>query len=219
MIKYSNILFSLILLSASMLASAQDAVAEAILEDYAEKINKHETLEVSYEYTMSDQQTGDEVQQKGKILIKGKKYRLEADDVIVMYDGNNLWQYLPGASEVTVASYDESDGDFFLTNPRKIFMVFNDDYKYRKTGEVTVDGKLLHEIELYPKEKEQPYSRLILFITDNSHELDRFQAFEKSGIIHNIKLTDFQTGRSYHEDKFTFKTERHPGVEVVDMRF
>ncbi len=217
--KSIEIIFAFALLIGFSTVNAQDAIAEGILEDYAEKINKHESLEVNYEYTMSDQQTGDEVQQSGRIMIKGKKYRLEAEDVIVMYDGENLWQYLPGAQEVTVASYDESDGDFFLTNPRKIFMVFNDDYKYRKTGEVTVDGRLLHEIELYPKEKEQPYSRLILYISDKDHELDRFQAFEKSGVIHNIKLTGFQSGRSYHEDKFTFKEEKHPGVEVVDMRF
>ncbi|HYX05159.1 MAG TPA: outer membrane lipoprotein carrier protein LolA [Bacteroidales bacterium] len=215
-----NIVFLLSLLTLSVSVKAQqDTKAGDILDKMAKENETVHSLSVDFSYTSKNQQTGDNYSQQGTMEIKGKKYKVKMDDNIIYFDGKNMWNYLPDEKEVTVTKFQEGDDDFFLTNPRKLFSIYKKDFKYQFVSEFAAGDHVRYEIDLIPKDHDQPYSRFKLFIDKNTYQLAGIQAFEKNGMIHTIELSNFKKNPEFKDESFTFNPAGHPDVRVEDMRF
>ncbi len=64
---------------------------------------------------------------KGKITVKGNKFRLVLPEQELFNDGATQWTYLPEAKEVTIDNYDPNSDDI---NPSKISSMYKKGYKY-----------------------------------------------------------------------------------------
>jgi len=72
-----------------------------------------------------------------------------------------MWAYASDINEVVITEPDNTNEDF-LSNPVKIFTGYNRDFKYLHQGETIVSGVPFHEIDLFPRNLNQPYSRIFL---------------------------------------------------------
>ena len=123
----------------------------------------------------------------GSIIIKGDKYRLTSADTTVYFDGKTMWTYVQEDNEVTITEPDSEDDNFSAILP-SVFTLYNRDFKYLYRGETTIDGTAMHEIDLFPKNLDQPYSRIKLFIAKSTEQLAIISSIGKDGVDYSVFL-------------------------------
>ncbi len=196
----------------------QDPEAKKILDQAAEKTKSFQTIQASYKLTVEDRKESTSSSSEGKIRIKGDKYRLDAPESVIYFDGKTMWTHNEDINEVIITEPDMEDEDF-LSNPAKILTWYNRDFKYRYLNQVKSDGQDMHEIDLFPNNLEQPYSRIKVRIAVKDMLPYLIKSVGKDGIDYSIQLYDYITDKELNDDIFTFDPARFRKVEIVDMRF
>ena len=196
----------------------QDPEAKKILDQAAEKTKSFRTIQLSYKLTVDDRIEKTSSESEGKLRIKGDSYRLDAEESVVYFNGKTMWTYNEDINEVIITEPDMDDEDF-LSNPAKILTWYNRDFKYRYVNQTKVDGLEVHEIDLFPNNLEQPYSRIKVYIAVDDLLLHLIKSIGKDGIDYSIRLYDYITDSELSDALFTFDPAKFRKVEIVDMRF
>ena len=196
---------------------SQDPYAGDILDRSAEKIRNLKSIQADFELVIEDRKEDMKSTSQGNVLIKQDKYRLVSGESTVYFDGTTMWTYAADINEVVVTEPDNSDDDF-LSNPAKIFTWYSRDFKYRYIGEVTLSGRRFHEIDLYPRNLDQPFSRIKVFISQSAQIPEMISSIGKDGIDYTVNLTNIVTDREVADATFVFDPSTHRKVEIIDMR-
>ena len=196
----------------------QDPEAKTILDRVAEKTKTYSTIQADFELIIDNKQNNKVTKNVGSIKIKGDKYYVESMGSKVYFDGKTMWSYLEDLKEVNISTPDTNKEDF-IENPAKIFDFYNRDYKYQLVGEVKMDAGWMYQIDLFPKNLDQPYSRFKLFIHKDSEDLYKVIAVGKDGINYTANIKNSKYNEPLSDDLFTFKPEKHKGIQINDMRF
>lgn len=136
---------------------------------------------------------------------------------MVYFDGKTMWTYLSASNEVTITEPD-NEGNDFLSNPASIFSFYNRDFKYRYVRETTVNGIKYHEIDLFPKNLNQPYSRIILFVGQKAEMPEIITSVGKDGVDYSVYLRNFITDQEIPDANFIFDLSKNKKVDIIDMR-
>lgn len=195
----------------------QDPEARVILDRVTEKIKGLTSLQADFRLVIEDRIEDMKNTTKGHLLVKESKYKIIGEGSDIYFDGKTMWTYLTASNEVTITEPDNK-GEDFLSNPAAIFTFYNRDFKYRFIRKTTVNGISCYEIDLYPKNLDQPYSRIKLFIGVKSDMPEIISTIGKDGIDYHVYLSSFNFNDSLTDDMFTFNASQHKKVEVVDMR-
>ncbi len=215
MLKYSLLIF--ILLYANCAFCQQDSDARIILERVAEKTKSYKSIQADFELVIEDRKENIQTFSGGQILLKGNKYKVESMGSIVYFDGKTIWTYTEEFDEVIINEPDSLD-DNFISNPAKIFYWYNRDFKYRYVGETLVNDRKMHEIDLYPRNLDQPYSRFKIFIDVDKDILSTIKVSGKDGIDYLISVKNYITNNELDDSIFTFDESKHKKVEIIDLR-
>ena len=81
-----------------------------------------------------------------------------------------------------------------------------------------VNGTTCHEIDLFPKNLNQPYSRIKIFINKQSDLPETISSIGKDGVDYTVNLKNIILNREFPDATFIFDPAKHKKVEVVDMR-
>ena len=173
--------------------SQQDPAAKEILDRVATKNKQFTSIQADFELTIENRREDNTSVTTGTIKIKGNKYYMESMGSKVYFDGTTLWSYMEDINEVTISEPDQ-DSDDIIENPVRIFDFYNRDFKYRLVGEVKLDEGWMYEIDLFPNNLEQPYSRFKIFIKRNSDDLFMLKAVGK-----DHRRCDLPTGPSWRD--------------------
>lgn len=209
---------SLILLGALLANAQQDPEAKKILDRLSEKTKSHEVIRADFKVTFKSVKDNIENSSEGTIVIKGDKYRLNFMSTEAFFDGKTLWNYLPEVNEVNITQPEPDDEDIF-NNPKRLFTIYEDDYKYQLIGTSTENNADYAIVDLYPKDIEQDYSRIRLQINTSKYYLSSATVFGKDGSNYTIVIKNFKTNENFKDEYFTFDSSKYPDVEVIDMRF
>ena len=196
----------------------QDPAAKEILDRVAEKNKQYTSIRADFELTIENRREEQVSASTGMIVIKGEKYYLESLGSKVFFNGKTLWSYMEDINEVTISEPDQDDDDF-VENPVKIFDFYNRDFKYRLVGEVKVEELWMYEIDLFPNNLEQPYSRFKIFIKRDTEELYMLKAVGKDGIDYTAYLKNMKYNEVIADTEFEFDPSKYKGIEIVDLRF
>jgi outer membrane lipoprotein carrier protein len=196
----------------------QDPAAKEILDRVSTKMTGYSTIMADFELAIDNRIENMHSKSKGSIQIKGTKYFMESMGSQVFFDGKTMWSYMPDINEVTVSEPRAAEGDF-VDNPALIFTFYNRDFKFRLVGEAKVDNRMMYEIDLYPKDLNQPYTRFKIFVDKELEEIYLLKAQSKDAIDYSIYIINLRYNLPISDSKFTFKTSDYPKVEVVDMRY
>lgn len=204
-------IFSIII---SLGVFAQSKNAEKIIEDITTKTQSYSSVEVEFSYTYEDPSSGEEVSEPGKLIISGDRYILEIEGQTVICDGETIWTYIKDAWEVQINSIDEDDD---AITPSKLLTTYNDEYKAKLDKEFKRDGVHYQRIELKPEDGKK-WVKLEVVVNADKQEISEITIYDKNGgNIHYI-ISKFTPEVPVSDDDFTFDPEKHPEVEVVDMR-
>lgn len=208
----------LILLLVSVNILCQDNNTENILNQFSDKFKKSSTITTKFTLYNIDQQ--DEVSDnfEGEIFIKDNLFKLKFPGNVIISDGKVIWQYVEDLNEVTISEKEEDD-ESILSNPKKMFTVYKDEFKFKSHNEVTIDGKSAYEIDLFPKElDENSFSRIRLHIEKEGLALIDIKYFSKDANNIFIKINELDLDKPYDDSFFTFNPKEYKDIEVNDMR-
>jgi outer membrane lipoprotein-sorting protein len=207
-----------LLLSQHVLVAQQDPEAKKILDRVSAKNKQYISIQVNFVLSIENRREDQNSSTSGLIKIKGTKYYMESLGTKVYYNGKTMWSYTEDLNEVIISEPDTSSGDF-VENPALIFDFYNRDFKYHLVGETKLDEGWMYEIDLFPKNLDQPYSRFKIFIKRDTDELYMVKAVGKDGIDYTAFLKDPKYNQVMNDDLFTFRPEKYKGIDIVDMRF
>lgn len=195
----------------------QDPAAGKILDRVAAKLKSGTSLQADFSLDIVDRKEDTRNTSKGSLVMKQNKYLLHTQGSIVYFDGSNMWTHVVARNEVTVTEPDNDNPDF-LSNPSSFFDTYNATFKYKLVRQTTRNGIACHEIDLFPKNLNQPYSRIKVFVNTATDLPVAISSVGKDGVDYTVTLSNMVTGKEYPDSTFVFDAEKNKKVEVIDMR-
>ena len=190
--------------------------AKEILDRVSAKTKSFNTISADFSFSMENLQEDISETNEGTILIKGDKYKVSLMGVDTYFDGKVIYTYMKEAEEVNITEPDPEDEE--TLNPATIFTIYEKGFKYRYLGEGTEDGKTFYEIDLYPENRDKPYSRIKLRILKDDLTLYSLRQVGKDGNNYTVVVNSMKTNIPLADSDFVFDPAKHPDVDVIDMR-
>ena len=192
-----------------------DPAALSTLEAMSKKYKAFTSFEANITSSMTNEVEGIKEEFKGKITVKGDKFRLVMDEQEIINNGTTVWTYLPAAKEVNIDNYDPNSEDI---NPSKIYEIYKKGYKYLLIGEKNEGGVVCEEIDLVPEKKDAQFFKIKMIIGKKDRSIQSWTMFDKSGNKYKYTISKFAPNVAVADALFTFDTKKYPGVEVIDLR-
>jgi outer membrane lipoprotein carrier protein len=153
---------------------------------------------------------------KGKVIIKGNKYRVETPDFEMVSDGKKRWTYLKKGKEVQVSNANEPN-EMGLASPAELLNIYTKpDFIYKMHSENVEAGKEVEKIEFKPIKGFSDYSKIRVTIDKQTHQMTNLKVFEKSGARYTLKLSNVVKSNAA-DTEFVFDKSKHPGVKEVNL--
>ena len=197
--------------------NVQDPAAGKVLERVSAKFKSLQSIQTDFELIITDRKENTRNASAGKLTMKQSKYKLDGEGSTVYFDGATMWTYISANNEVTITEPENSSPDF-MSNPATFFNTYKSEFKYRYVGEVTKNSVSCHEIDLFPKNLNQPYSRIKVFVNTTSDLPEVISSIGKDGIDYTVSLKNLALNKEFPDSFFTFDPSKYRKVEVVDMR-
>ena len=192
-----------------------DPKALETLDAMSKKYKSIPSFEANLSYTLTNDVEKINEEFKGKITVKGDKYKLVLPEQEVINNGTTLWTYLPEAKEVNIDNYDPNSDD---VNPSKIFEIYKKGFKYLYLQDKVDGGVMCEEIDLVPEKKDAQYFKIKMFISKKDKSIQSFTMFDKSGNRYRYTLSKFNSNANVPDNFFAFDPKKYPGVEIIDLR-
>jgi outer membrane lipoprotein carrier protein len=211
-----NLIFTALAIFVATLAFSQyDPKALETLEAMSKKYKAIPAFEANITSTMTNETEGIKEEFKGKIIVKGDKFRLTLEDQEIINNGVTVWTYLPAAKEVNIDTYDPDSDE---VNPSKIYEAYKKGFKYLYLADKTEAGVVYEEIDLVPEKKEAQYFKIKMMIGKKDKNIQSWTMFDKSGNKYKYTINKFTPNPAITDATFTFDPKKYPGVEVIDLR-
>jgi outer membrane lipoprotein carrier protein len=211
-----NSILALFLISVSHFAFGQyDPKALEILDAMSKKYKSIPAFEANISYTLTNETEKVNEEFKGKIIVKGDKYKLMLPEQEVINNGATTWTYLPEAKEVNIDNYDPNSDDL---NPSKFYDIYKKGFKYLYLEDKTEGGVVCEVVDLVPEKKDAQYFKVRMNIVKKDKSIQSWTMFDKGGNKYKYTITKFAPNTGINDNLFTFDVKKYPGVEVIDLR-
>lgn len=195
---------------------AVDQKAKTILDQVSAKTKAYKTIEAEFAIIIENKQEKINDSKKGKIYIKGNKYKIDLSSSTIFNDSKTQWTYMKDPNEVNITTPDPNDDSSL--NPAKIFTIYEKGYKIRYINEKFERNRQLYEIELYPIDLKKDFTKITLMIDKQKMQLFSMKRFGKDGSDYYIEVLKMDTDKEMADGMFTFDKTKYPKVEINDMR-
>jgi outer membrane lipoprotein carrier protein len=209
------ILAILLLLLVKVTFGQYDPKALEILDAMSKKYKSIPAFEANISYTLTNETEKVNEEFKGRITVKGDKYKLVLPEQEVINNGTTLWTYLPEAKEVNIDNYDPNSDDLI---PSKFYEIYKKNYKYLYLEDKVENGIMCEVVDLVPEKKEAQYFKVRMNIVKKDKSISSWTMFDKGGNKYKYTITKFTPNPSVSDNVFTFDIKKYPGVEVIDLR-
>ena len=209
-----NILTIIIVLIAGVVYSQSDKEAAKLLEDVINHTSSYNNFKANLSYTMVNVDMGIDEKKSGLIFVQGDSYRIEMEGQVIISDGATIWTFIEDSEEVMVNDVDESGESI---SPTQILTKYNEGYKAKFGQDKTYKNSVLKEITLKPNDKKN-FEKMSVFVNANKLSLESFSVYDINGNVFTYHIIDLQSNIDLPEDTFIFDYDKHPDVEVIDMR-
>ncbi|WP_027473376.1 LolA family protein [Saccharicrinis fermentans] len=190
--------------------------AKKILDQVTAKTKTYKTIKASFSFKLENLQENIQEEYAGTISIKGDKYKANLMDVDTYFDGKTLWTHMIDAEEVNIDEPDPDDEE--TLNPASIFTIYQTGFKYAYLGEKEINGTAIYSIDLYPLNRDKPYSRIRLDIKKEALQINKIQQIGKDGNNYTISIDQLESNTPMDDSMFVYDENANPNVDIIDMR-
>lgn len=216
--------FSCILLLSASGIRAQTNVSEAkakkILDGLSSKNKAYKSILAEFSIQIENKANRTSEKQDGKILVKGKKYRIETSGQTVINDSKSIHTIIKEAAEIQLSDAEEKEKSENAITPSNIFSIYEKGFKFEFVKEEkTKKGNVVQIVKLYPIEpKKKNYHTLVLTIDKQRAEITSFRIMGKDGTETTYIIRKFTPNANISEETFSFIQKNYPGYELIDLR-
>jgi outer membrane lipoprotein-sorting protein len=194
-----------------------DPKADNLIKRSRKKLRSLESFTVQFSYQVENKAdtTQKRISKSGTLRYRPRqnKFAVDMGDLLIVCDGQTIWQYLKKENEVTITSYNPKEG-FSLD---RIFRIYDQDMKVRLDKSETYKGQTIHKISLFPISDTTDYFRVEVWISEATELPQRIKFSHRDGTVVDYELKNFQVV-SLPDSEFVFDTRKYPGISVVDLR-
>lgn len=209
-------LLLLIVLIPAFAVAQNPEKAKEILDQVTEKTKTYQTIKADFSFSMENLQEEINETYEGTIFIKGNKYKANLMNVNTYFDGKTQWTHMIDAEEVNIDEPDPNDEE--TLNPASIFTIYQSGFKYAYIGEKEENGVQLYAIDLFPINRDKPYSRIKLEIRKDNLQLYNIKQIGKDGNNYTILVKSMTTNIPMDDSIFVYNEADNPNVDIIDMR-
>jgi len=206
-------LFSIFMICVAIIF-AQKVDPHALLKQASEKAAAYQTISADFTYSLKNTSAKLDDSQKGKITVKGDKYRLEIARQVILCNGKTIFTIMPDAKEVQINDIEDMDD---VITPGKIFTDYYKNFTAKAVTEKAVNGVVCQVIELEPVNKKE-FSKAVLSIVKADLVPQELQMMDKKGTVHTYTLENFKANQPLENTIFTFNPADYKDFDVIDMR-
>lgn len=206
------------LLSSLLLSAQQDVKAKGILDQVSEKTSSLKTIAADFAFTMQNKEMDINEKNMGSIKIKGQKYCVDLSDagIKVFSDGKTVWNYMKDGNQVTISDLDDQSNE--LMSPSSLFSIYEKDFTSKFIAEKKLGNKVVYQIELFPENKEQDVSKVVLSIDKETMMIQSAVLYETDGNLYGIEVLKMETNREFPDTDFVFDSSKYKDLEIIDFR-
>jgi outer membrane lipoprotein-sorting protein len=214
-----NLLF--ILLSLSLLSAnaqqkeAVDKNADKLLNTISKRYKNFKSMKADFVYAIESKADKLQEKQKGTLLVKGNKFKLDIAGQVIICDNQTIWTYSKEVNEVQINNYNPKENTIRLDD---IFTMYGKGFLYKIAEEKKEGGKDIAVVELTPKDKKKNYFKIKLTIDKTNQAIVKSVVYDKSGTIHTYTITNQYPNMKVEDKTFTFDATKYPKVEIIDLR-
>lgn len=206
-----NKITTILLLAISSTLFAQDQVAKDVLDKLNATTKSYKNITIGFDFIIENKSQNIKETQQGILVLQEDNFRLEIDAQTIINDGESQWVYLADMNEVQIMEHDPEEE----MTPNKIFNIYENGYKYTYIGASSEKGKRLQLIDLFP-EVSGEFMKINIAIDAAKNEIYRIRMHDKNGGTYTYLVNSFKSNTTIKP--FYFDTEKHQGVEVIDLR-
>lgn len=211
------IIFIVAAFALPLTAQTEDsAKAKEILDKVSAKTKTYKSIEVDFSFTLENLQANITDQYSGNLVLKGDKYRASIMGVDNFFDGKTMWMLMEDANEVNISNADDMEED--MLNPTNIFTIYEQGFRMSYVGEAVLNGKKVDLIDLFPENRDKPFSKIKLYIYKDNLQFAKVEQIGRDGTNYIIDVTKMGVNKNYDDNYFVFDATKYPGIEVVDLR-
>lgn len=189
--------------------------AEKLMERVSKRYKNFKSMKADFVYMLENKQQKSQEKQKGSILVKGNKFRLDIANQLIICDNKTIWTFSREVNEVQVNHYSPKEGAIRLDD---IFTMYGKGFLYKIVESKKDGNKEIVVIELTPKDKKKKFFKIKVTVDKTNQTILSSQIFEKTGTIHTYTVNNQVPNLKYDDNQFTFDSKKYPGVEVIDLR-
>jgi len=211
--RYLTLTLSLIFCSIVLFAQP-DAKSKSILKK--SEVHYKSLKTITAVFTLTTRGEGKKPHtNKGKLFIKGNKFRLEYAEQTIYCDGKNIWSYNPVDEEVTLETYKKKTNDL---SPEDMFNLYNRNFKSIFEGTVKSGSEVHHVIKLVPKKRKEKFAYIKVQIDQKTNELRKVIQHLKNGNDVIVTVTQLTPNKNLSDGYFIWQASEHKGAVLVDLR-
>lgn len=194
-----------------------DPKAVAILDKVNKKYAAYKSMQI--ELTLTIQDGAYKEVQKGKVTVKGNKFKIESRDQEIVSDGKTNWVYLKNNGDLQISNPEPDDMPIF-SSPDKLLKSYEKDFISGLIGEFKEGNRMIYRIEFKPKSRRSEYSKVRVTIDKKTKSILKIKVFEKNNTHYTIKVTRLVKNVTLKDSFFKFDARKRGIKEdkIIDLR-
>mgnify|MGYP001042423461 FL=1 len=204
-------------IAGSLLIAQVDPRADNLIKRSRKKLRSFDGFTMQFSYLVENKvdTTQKRISKSGTLRYRPRqnKFVVDMPDLLIVSNGQTVWQYLKKENEVTITPYDPKEG-FSLD---RIFRIYDQDMKVRLDKSETYRGQTIHKISMFPISDTTDYYRVEVWINEATELPIRIKFSHRDGTMVEYELKNFQAA-TLPDTEFAFDTRKYPGISVVDLR-
>jgi len=208
---------TILLAAISLVLQAQShEKAKEILDKVSAQTKDYPSIVADFSFALENLQEDISEVYQGNIILKGNKYKVNLMDVDTYFDGEIMYTHMIDAEEVNITIPDLEDEE--TLNPATIFTIYEEGYTFNYVTDGVVEGKACHEIDLYPMNRDKPFSRVKLLILKDNLQIYSIRQVGKDGNNYTVIVNNMKTNEQINDNTFVFDKTKNSDVDIIDMR-
>lgn len=196
----------------------QDPKAKIILDDVSKATKSYKTITAEYELVVLNKDNKQTDKQKGKIQVKGSKFKLEITGNTIVCDGKSVWTHNKDANEVSIKNFEANNEDGI--DPTKIFTMYENGYKYKYNKDEKVGAIVCSQIDLFPtvKPEKKKYHTVKLYVDKKSKQVKKLMMMMKDGGVQSYEVKSMKPNTNLTDASFVFDLKPFKADQIIDER-
>lgn len=194
---------------------AVDKSADKLLNTISKRYKNFKTMKADFVYTIESKADKIQEKQKGTLLVKGNKFKLDIAGQVIICDNQTLWTYSKEVNEVQVNTYNPKESAIRLDD---IFTMYGKGFLYKIAEETKEGNREITVVELTPKDKKRNFFKIKLTIDKTNQTILKSVVYDKNGTVHTYTITNQFPNVKLEDKTFVFDASKYPKIEIIDLR-